>query len=310
MVSIILPNYNHARFLRKRIDTILGQSYQDFELIILDDHSTDESREIIMEYASGDKRIRYNFNEANSGNTFRQWQKGIAIASADWIWIAESDDYAELTFLERLMSKLQENEKAGIAYCQSHFVDQNDNIIGNHLKNLSEIDTELWKKDFCMPGKEILAKYLIVLNIIPNASAVVFKKSLILNVDWDEVQTYKLSGDRLFWSILINQTNLCFVSDSLNFFRMGNSTVRSRHDTTPEYLFERLRVMQSINEMVTVSAEDKLKCIRNFKKHFKKIRKKNGKSLGIRVHWKIISYLHKFDRKHFIRNILIIWFHG
>jgi glycosyltransferase involved in cell wall biosynthesis len=308
MVSIILPNFNHARFLRQRIDSILGQTYKDFELIILDDCSTDDSREIIREYISKNNRIRYEFNEVNSGNPFRQWQKGIKMANGEFIWIAESDDFAELTMLEQLMEKLAENVSADIAYCQSHFVDQDNKIIGNHLKNLSMLDSELWKHDFCLPGKELLSKYMIIINVIPNASAVVFKKSLAEKVDWREIQSFKLSGDRLFWSILLNQTNLCFVADSLNYFRMGDSTVRSKHDTTPDYLFERLRVLLSLNEMVIISPGDKIKCIRNFKEHLNKIRKKNGKNLGFRVNWKISSNIFRFDRKNFIRNLRFIFF--
>ena len=60
-VSVIVPNYNHARFLRQRIDSILAQSFQDFELILLDDCSTDESRTILEQYAR-DPRVRIEFN--------------------------------------------------------------------------------------------------------------------------------------------------------------------------------------------------------------------------------------------------------
>jgi hypothetical protein len=148
---------------------------------------------------------------------------------------------------------------------------------------------------------------MIVLNIIPNASAVVFKKSLIEKVDWQEIQSYKLSGDRLFWTMLLNQTHLCFVADSLNFFRMGDSTVRSQHDSTPEYLFERLRIMKYINEIVNISPEDKVKCVGNFRKHLKKIRKKNKKKMGIGMYWEISKYLYRFDPKHFMRNLTLIF---
>ena len=78
-VSIIVPNYNHARFLPKRIDCILGQSLQDFELILLDDCSPGESRSILSQYA-GDPRVRIEFNEVNSGSTFKQWNKGVQLA--------------------------------------------------------------------------------------------------------------------------------------------------------------------------------------------------------------------------------------
>src|SRR5215467_13719414 len=96
-VSVIVPNYNHARYLRRRVDSILAQTYQDFELILLDDCSTDESRSIISEYAK-DPRIRIELNEVNSGSTFKQWNKGARMARGSYIWIAESDDRADSCF--------------------------------------------------------------------------------------------------------------------------------------------------------------------------------------------------------------------
>src|ERR1700686_241166 len=101
-VSIIIPNYNHARYLRKRMDSVLGQTFQNFELILLDDCSTDESRSILLEYAT-DPRVRIDFNEKNSGSTFRQWNKGVRLAHGEYVWIAESDDYADPHLLERLV---------------------------------------------------------------------------------------------------------------------------------------------------------------------------------------------------------------
>src|SRR5580658_7167935 len=106
-VSVIVPNYNHARFLRRRIDTILAQTFQDFELILLDDCSTDESRSILREYASA-PRVRFEFNEVNSGSTFKQWNKGVRLTQGKYVWIAESDDYADIRLLERLVAVLND----------------------------------------------------------------------------------------------------------------------------------------------------------------------------------------------------------
>ena len=100
-VSVIVPNYNHARFLPQRIESILRQTYQDFELILLDDCSTDDSRAVLSQYAS-EPRVRIQFNEVNSGSTFRQWNKGVRLARGKYVWIAESDDYADERLLERL----------------------------------------------------------------------------------------------------------------------------------------------------------------------------------------------------------------
>lgn len=102
LVSIIIPNYNHARFLDERMQSVLGQTYQNFEVIILDDRSTDNSREVIEKYRSNPKVRKILFNDTNSGSPFRQWKKGMELASGEIVWIAESDDHCEDTFLEKL----------------------------------------------------------------------------------------------------------------------------------------------------------------------------------------------------------------
>src|SRR3984957_7238976 len=99
-VSVVIPSYNHARFLRRRVDSVLQQTYQDFELILLDDCSCDNSREILSAY-TGDPRARMEFNAVNSGSTFKQWNKGVRLARGEYVWIAESDDYSDTRFLER-----------------------------------------------------------------------------------------------------------------------------------------------------------------------------------------------------------------
>src|SRR5260370_14145431 len=104
-VSVVVPNYNHARFLRQRVDSILAQTFQDFELILLDDWSTDESRSILREYVS-DPRVRTEFNEVNSGSTFKQWNKGVRLARGKYVWLAESDDSAATRFLQSLVPLL------------------------------------------------------------------------------------------------------------------------------------------------------------------------------------------------------------
>src|ERR1035441_8594166 len=105
-VSIVVPNYNHARFLRRRVESVLRQTFQDFEVILLDDCSTDDSRSILSKYAD-DPRVRIEFNEVNSGSPFKQWNKGVELALGEYVWIAESDDYADERLLEKLVARLE-----------------------------------------------------------------------------------------------------------------------------------------------------------------------------------------------------------
>ena len=105
-VSVIVPNYNHARYLKARIDSILNQTFQDFELILLDDCSTDNSVELLQSYAGHPHVSHIVLNDRNTGSPFLQWQKGIGLAQGEYVWIAESDDTAQPDFLSTTVAVL------------------------------------------------------------------------------------------------------------------------------------------------------------------------------------------------------------
>ena len=128
-VSVILPNYNHANYLCERIDSILNQSFTDFELILLDDCSTDNSRDILSSYQTSPKISHVVFNEKNSGSTFIQWDKGLKLAKGEYIWIAESDDMADPDFLKHTIEQLDHTPLANIAFTGSYKIDKQGNIL-------------------------------------------------------------------------------------------------------------------------------------------------------------------------------------
>ncbi len=96
-VSIIVPNYNHACFLPERLSSIRNQTFKDYELIILDDASSDESINVIRSELA-DFPHQLIINEHNSGSPCSQWLKGIQQARGRYVWIAESDDSCSLDF--------------------------------------------------------------------------------------------------------------------------------------------------------------------------------------------------------------------
>ena len=121
--SVIIPNYNHALFLPQRIESVLNQTFTDFEIILLDDHSSDNSREIIGEYRSNKKISHILFNEQNSNSLLLQWKKGIELAKGEWIWIAESDDLADPGFLEECINSIHNHSTVGLWYSDSNILD-------------------------------------------------------------------------------------------------------------------------------------------------------------------------------------------
>ena len=131
-ISVIVPNYNHARFLPERLDSVLGQTRMPDQVILLDDASSDNSCEIQKEYAERyPDLITCSFNKKNSGSPFIQWAKGLELAHGEFIWIAESDDVADARFLETLAPMLEADPKVGIAYCQSHKIGEEGENLGD-----------------------------------------------------------------------------------------------------------------------------------------------------------------------------------
>lgn len=225
-VSVIVPNYNHAPYLKKRFDSIFAQTYQDFELIILDDCSTDNSREVLDKYRNHPKVSQFVYNEKNSGSTFKQWNKGVALAKGEYIWIAESDDEAEPEFLETLVPKLDANSNVGIAYCQSFWIDEESKIFQDNLSWTNDIDNERWKKDYLNDGRQEIESALVYKNTIPNASAVVFRKNVFLKAGGGFVKM-RLCGDWMTWFQMLQKADIYYSCKHLNRFRFHTQNART-----------------------------------------------------------------------------------
>jgi len=200
IVSVVVPNYNHARYLQRRVESILEQTYQDFELILLDDCSTDNSREILASYA-GNPRVRIEFNETNSGTPFKQWNKGVRLAQGKYIWLAESDDYADERLLARLVTLLEAEPEATFAYCRSWRISEDDQKDGFADSYLDYLDPQRWSADFCADGREECRNYFISINPIPNASAVVFRKVIYECIGGAD-ESLCLCGDWKLWAAM------------------------------------------------------------------------------------------------------------
>lgn len=122
LVSVIMPVYNAARFLKPAIDSVLNQTYWNIELLILDDGSTDDSQQILQEYEKQDSRIRVFLNGDNQG-VAQVRNQGIREARGAWIALLDSDDIWAPEKLEKQVQLLL-REKAAIAYCSVDFIDE------------------------------------------------------------------------------------------------------------------------------------------------------------------------------------------
>ncbi|HEV2421507.1 MAG TPA: glycosyltransferase family A protein [Candidatus Acidoferrales bacterium] len=239
-VSIIVPNYNHARFLRQRIDTILAQTFQDFELILLDDCSTDDSRSILSSYSS-DPRVRLDFNDANSGSTYKQWNKGVRLARCEYVWIAESDDYADERFLERLVPALDSKPEVVFVTCRSLHVGED-----GQPQPYAEIDLPYlvrYDTTIEVDGREECRNHFVSINTVYNASSVLFRKSVYDQVGGAD-ETFRFCGDWKLWAAMALSGRIVYVSKELNYRRVHHATVTSGSEREGLAQAEYLRVMR------------------------------------------------------------------
>ena len=226
-VSVIVPNYNHAPYLPVRLKSILEQTYSEFELLILDDCSPDNSREVIEAFA-GDPRVRVVFNERNSGNTYLQWRKGLELTSGDYVWIAESDDLADCRFLERLVPLLRANPEVGVSFCETVVIDEGGTELGWYVDQNFAPGTvqEVLKREFVMKGREYVKRLMFPWNTIPNASAVLFRREALESVG-GPVTSMRICGDWLLYCKILLEWDVAHVPERLNFFRQHSVNVRT-----------------------------------------------------------------------------------
>lgn len=226
LVSVIVPAYNHERFLTQRLESILAQTFTDYEVIILDDASMDKSKEVIERYRHHPAVSHIVYNQTNSGSPFRQWRKGLELAQGDWIWIAESDDYCAPDLLEALVKQTGTCEKTVLSYCQSNEVNEGGKGWRDMRWFTNQADKQHWNEDYCREGIEEIGDYLWRINFIPNASAVLFKKAAYANAG-REFETMKMCGDWLLWIGILKQGNVAFCARPLNFFRTHSASTRT-----------------------------------------------------------------------------------
>ena len=249
-VSVIVPNYNHARFLDERIHSVLEQTYQDFELILLDDCSTDESRKVLEKYRKHPKVSTIVFNEQNSGSSFKQWEKGFQLAEGELIWIAESDDSALPDFLATMVAEFDANPHCVLAFCQANMCGADGTPLSVHPFH------KMLKPGFRMHGKRFISKYLCTGNYIVNASNTVFKASALNGVQNSFAscyQTFKGVGDWLFWLGVARTGDVAFVPRPLSLFRQHGSNTTSTLYTSGIGSLEQARLLQLMEKNHLIS---------------------------------------------------------
>ena len=222
-VSVIVPNFNYRRYLPGRLESIAAQTWPIYELIVLDDASTDGSREWLEQEArSRFPEARVVLNEANSGGAFQQWRKGVELATGDVVWIAEADDLAAPDFLRTAVRAFDDPETV-LSYCQSQQLREDGSLSGtDYLQYVDDLSPKQWRSDHVAEGTDEIARHLAVKNTIPNVSGVLFRRERLAEVmaeHADRIERLRVAGDWLTYVLCLERGRVAFSARALNLHR-------------------------------------------------------------------------------------------
>ena len=237
-VSVIVPNYNYGRYIRKRIRSILRQTYPVYEIIVLDDASTDGSAEMIksmvldLKAQNPNLNIRFVGNKENSGKAMKQWKKGIELATGDYIWIAEADDLCSRRFLEEVMKGFEDPEVV-LSYTESAIINGAGVMIAPNFRwSRDKEKTGHYKKSYVKEGFREIEEIMAVRCTIPNVSAVVFRKDVIDMSVLGKAIEFSQVGDWYLYVNVLKNGKVVYNRKALNKFRVhrGSKTADAKND--------------------------------------------------------------------------------
>lgn len=242
-VSVIIPNYNYERYLSQRLLSVAGQSYRPYEILFLDDCSTDGSvgvaERILGSYDISFRVIR---NTTNQG-TFKQWIRGIREARGDLVWIAEADDFCEERFLEVLVDAFRDPEVA-LAYSQSKQIDETGRVLAdNYLDYTRDISATKWLRPYVRSGIDEVRDTLAIKNTIPNASAVVMRRPDPRKLEADH-SGLRVAGDWLTYVQVLCKGKVAYFPEALNSHRRHHRGVTLASDDLA--LLKEIRTAQQL----------------------------------------------------------------
>ncbi|WP_165220207.1 glycosyltransferase [Aquisphaera insulae] len=253
-VSVVVPNFRHARYLEQRLRSIFNQTVLPHEIIFLDNASPDDSVEVARRLSrESPVPMKILVNETNNGSTFRQWMKGLAEASGDLVWIAEADDACDPRLLERLVPEFYDPD-VSLAYAQSAIIGADGELLSaDFLAHTDDLSRERWLSPFSSAGHDEVERSLIHKNTIPNASGVVFRRPPGRPEFANELEAMRFAGDWLFYAMQLRAGKISYAPEILNLFRRHPSTNTHQVVREDTYVEETLYVKARIMETFRVS---------------------------------------------------------
>lgn len=229
LVSVVMPVYNGEKFLKESIESILNQTYKNFEFIIVNDASTDNSEKIIKYYEKKDKRIKYFKNKKNLGQS-ESVKKGINFSKGKYFFKLDNDDIADKSRLKKIVDFFENNQEYIVVGSNIKIINEKSKVVGTRIYPKTDKDIRkclFYKSPFAFPATGIRMKYL---------KKVIRKNKLIFK--------FKYANDYLLWYELLKLGKGLNFNDFLLSYRISEYQAKSKK--TKEQLLETIEIQKII----------------------------------------------------------------
>ncbi|MFC1510448.1 glycosyltransferase family 2 protein [Candidatus Omnitrophota bacterium] len=218
-ISVCIPTYNGAKYLRECLDSILAQTFRDFEILLVDDGSCDDTFHIAEEYARRDVRFRIEQNEHNLG-LVNNWNRCLELAEGEWIKFVFQDDFIKETCLEKFVAKIDVG--TSIICCRRDFCfdDDIEEKVRKRYRNLLTLDNlfpEKTKISHTEFYNAALERHHI--NFIGEPSSVMFRREVFFQSGRFNPQLISLC-DYEYWIRIAMNKGLSYIPEALATFRV------------------------------------------------------------------------------------------
>lgn len=252
LVSVCIPAYNNAAYIKETIDSVLKQTYPNLELVICDDKSKDNTIKVIESIK--DERIKLFKNEKNLGMS-GNWNHCLSKCTGEFIKLICADDMLAPNCLEKEVSALMEHPSAVLAESDTKLFDLNGKPKGFYKR---------YKTSGLTDGKKIARAGLFVKNYFGAPLANTFRKSSLKKAGgFDSWYTYILDYD--FWIKLACLGDVYIIHEPLNYFRVRNDSNTGEvmsGDKTDDYVKEHIHLLKKYREELHLSKADMRRSVR------------------------------------------------
>ncbi|MDP4094970.1 MAG: glycosyltransferase [Bacillota bacterium] len=247
-VSTVVLGYNGGKYLRKRLESIINQSLKPYEIIYLDDASTDDSLKIAKSILKKSKiKHKIIVNKKNMG-CGSQIIKGLNTAKGDFIWFTEQDDYSSIAFLTNIR-KLLADSAVNLAFCKSEPLD----VVYRKLSGYPSY-SELPNEDYLIDGSEQIESLLCVRNTILDLSSAVFRKAALEGIE-TYISKCKIFYDWIMYAYVLKSGKVGYCSKVLNYHLRHPDSIMGRNRQNPLFYEDVLTVKNFIVENFKLSVE-------------------------------------------------------